>query len=358
MKKIILSLSVIAIVAVIVIGATTAYFSDTETNTGNTFSTGVIDITIGPAQKWSQGWTIDDMKPCETGYITFNIYNPGNNPVNVWKKIIVTGTIDEPINEPECVYGGGVWDSDTKNCGTGGYIPKSNLHTYMNYDLSVEVPGVAGEGQGWWQTIYKDEDNVRVSSINNKRIFLGMIPAGKKMIVTQSYHLIPETGNWAQADTMNFDIEIYAEQLTGSLVLENKTGDPDWKIIDDDYQGTLNYNLTGPTFNYSFTGKAPQSNTDYCLVYYADPWAGNNPGALIGCGQTDTNGDINLSGSPNLGIDLPDSADANFPQGAKIWLVTSSDYNSNNKTTGPMTGWTPADYLFETGLVTYDDTDN
>ncbi|PIW76653.1 MAG: hypothetical protein CO001_00190, partial [Candidatus Portnoybacteria bacterium CG_4_8_14_3_um_filter_40_10] len=42
MKKIIISLSIIAAVAAIAIGATTAYFSDTETSTGNTFTAGSI----------------------------------------------------------------------------------------------------------------------------------------------------------------------------------------------------------------------------------------------------------------------------------------------------------------------------
>ena len=46
MKKIILSLSVIAVAAAVVVGATTAFFSDTETSTGNTFTAGSIDLKI------------------------------------------------------------------------------------------------------------------------------------------------------------------------------------------------------------------------------------------------------------------------------------------------------------------------
>ena len=45
-KKLILSLSIIGIVAAIVVGGTIAYFSDTETSTGNTFTAGAIDLTI------------------------------------------------------------------------------------------------------------------------------------------------------------------------------------------------------------------------------------------------------------------------------------------------------------------------
>jgi len=83
MKKIAISLGIIGVVGAIVIGGTIAYFSDTETSTGNTFSTGVIDIDINDQNPWTKSWNITDMKPCETGYITFNINNPGKNPVNV-----------------------------------------------------------------------------------------------------------------------------------------------------------------------------------------------------------------------------------------------------------------------------------
>ena len=44
MKKILISVSVIAAAAAVVIGATTAYFSDTETSTGNTFTAGTLDL--------------------------------------------------------------------------------------------------------------------------------------------------------------------------------------------------------------------------------------------------------------------------------------------------------------------------
>lgn len=45
-KKLIISLSTIAAIAIIAIGATTAYYSNTERSTGNTFSAGEIDLKI------------------------------------------------------------------------------------------------------------------------------------------------------------------------------------------------------------------------------------------------------------------------------------------------------------------------
>jgi len=355
MKKILLSVLTIGLVVVVAFGATRALFSDTETSTGNTFSAGTIDIAIDGKNPWEGSWNIEDMKPCETGYITFNIQNPGDNPLNVWKTIKNITTDEGVMTEPECQAEGGTWVDYGDHC--IGETPKSNLHDWMNYDLSVLVP-IVNNQDDWYQTIFKDEDNKKVGQISGKRIFLGMIPAGGTMEVTQSYHLIPETGNWAQADTMTFDIEIYAEQLTGNVRLENKSGDPDWKILGGDgIWATLTYNLTGPTFDYSLSGKVTKNSTEYRLIYYTDPWAGDNPGALIGTGTSTATGDITMSGSVDLGMDLPASSDQNHPEGAKIWLVPSSDYNSSSASTGPMTSWSPADYLFETALITYDDTD-
>jgi len=53
-------------------------------------------------------------------------------------------------------------------------------------------------------------------------------------------------------------------------------------------------------------------------------------------------------------MDLPDPADCNAGLGAKIWLVPSSDYNAG---TCSMTDYNEANYLFETHLIWYDDTD-
>jgi len=45
-KKILISLSIIGVVAALAVGGTIAYFSDTETSTGNTFTAGVLDLKI------------------------------------------------------------------------------------------------------------------------------------------------------------------------------------------------------------------------------------------------------------------------------------------------------------------------
>jgi hypothetical protein len=72
---------------------------------------------------------------------------------------------------------------------------------------------------------------------------------------------------------------VTAVSYTNSVTLENKTGDPDWYVVaDDDYSATLQYNASGITFDFYLGGKVPVASDNYSLIYYADPWAGNNPG--------------------------------------------------------------------------------
>jgi predicted ribosomally synthesized peptide with SipW-like signal peptide len=53
MKKILLSLAILAAVGAVVVAGTTAFFSDTETSTGNTFTAGAIDLTVDSEQHYN-----------------------------------------------------------------------------------------------------------------------------------------------------------------------------------------------------------------------------------------------------------------------------------------------------------------
>jgi len=66
MKKILLSLAMIAMVSTVAVGATRAYFSASESNIDNTFSTGTLDISLAEFMSWEFPFT--NMKPGdETG---------------------------------------------------------------------------------------------------------------------------------------------------------------------------------------------------------------------------------------------------------------------------------------------------
>ena len=83
-KKILISLSIIALAAVIVIGGTIAYFSDTETSTGNTFTAGAIDLTIDNTSyyngAYNQGtsWQATNLEDGVHFFFNFDDLKPGD----------------------------------------------------------------------------------------------------------------------------------------------------------------------------------------------------------------------------------------------------------------------------------------
>ena len=76
MKKILISVSIIAAAAAVIVGATTAFFSDTETSTGNTFTAGAIDLKIDNTS-YATDFTIPDFQN-PTGAIVAS-------PANTWQ---------------------------------------------------------------------------------------------------------------------------------------------------------------------------------------------------------------------------------------------------------------------------------
>jgi predicted ribosomally synthesized peptide with SipW-like signal peptide len=341
MKKILVSLSIIGAVAAIVVGGTIAYFSDTQTSTGNTFTAGTIDITVG-----SQGVMpvkLDDMKPSQVGYSNFTVTNSGTNPVNVTKTIQNIQTSENGINEPECKAEEGTWMDQHCN----GYTEKKDIDSVITYDLSVKV--YDNHGVLAWNQTLNDMDQT-IAQKNNQPSFLGMIPAGWHMDVTESYHMKADTGNWAQSDQMTFDILLTGTQLTGTATLSNK--DPNRPVTDGWFvlgtkTGTLTYGVKDATFNYTFTGTAPLVSTGYSLVMYEEPFSTPNsatiwprPVIILGAGTTDGTGAITITGNLNTGDML----------NAKIWLVKTNDLTGST-----LSGWNPSAYLFDTGMIDYYD---
>jgi hypothetical protein len=148
----------------------------------------------------------------------------------------------------------------------------------------------------------------------------------------------------------------YDDTDVAYLLLYEKVPSGEWPIVEDGAWGNLKYNHEGPEFEYEFYGFGLEPGS-YSLIYYADPWPGNHLGAFIASGSTDVLGDIYLSGTINLDMDLPHPNDDNYqkvPKGAKIWLVKSADYDADAYS---MIGWNPTEYLFENNLIIYDDTD-
>jgi len=130
MKKIILSVAIVSAAAAIVIGGSIAYFSDTETSTGNTFTAGAIDLTIDNesyaidftipdysnptgalVKSVNTSWALSDLdnqvffnfvdlKPGDFGEDTISIH-VNNNDAWMCMSTEITATPENGITEPE-----------------------------------------------------------------------------------------------------------------------------------------------------------------------------------------------------------------------------------------------------------------
>ena len=127
--------------------------------------------------------------------------------------------------------------------------------------------------------------------------------------------------------------------------------------------GFLDYRPQGTVFKFLFVGKKLEPFADYTLIYYPDPWPGTGL-ICLGSGTADEFGKVKIIGKgdpenpfyvePQSTGNLPADTDANAAYGAKIWLVLSSDVDCVNQ---EMTGWQPSEYLFESTLIRFVDTD-
>lgn len=364
MKRILLSIMTIALVVSVAVGATRAYFTDTEQSSGNTFSTGTIDIAVDNQNPWSRQtpYELEDMKPSQVDYANFIIKNVGTNPANVLKKINIRTQEDDVISEPECIEGNGVWSNN--QCGDG-YEAKNDIATAIRYDLKIWVydqdPSNPEAQPKWWQYIYTDDMNKRLDALDSQDVFLGMVPAGWWMKVEQSYHMDSDTTNWAQGDVMTFDITLTAEQLKGTVLLENKDFADQTNptiVHGDSIQGTLTYGVKDSKFNFSFSGKAPLPNTNYSLIFYPELWSLpvlNSPTwprqvIVLANALSDGSGNVTI---PLTSIELNQNI-----INMKVWLVKSDDLEGTAPGTQTFKNvWNGNSYLFELGMIDYYDSD-
>jgi hypothetical protein len=151
----------------------------------------------------------------------------------------------------------------------------------------------------------------------------------------------------------------------GHLYLYEKTepaqpyppGTP-WTINEDGAWGKMKYRLSGSLFEFVFNGHKLTPKEQYTLVYYPDPWPGTGL-ICLGSGTANRGGNVHIATSTDIDTSLPIPADLNNPEnpghgacvlgstcieGAKIWLVLSSDVDCNNRS---MVGWNAEEYLFE-----------
>jgi predicted ribosomally synthesized peptide with SipW-like signal peptide len=220
MNKILLSLAVIGIVGGTAVGLTTAYFSDTETSTGNTFTAGKLDLELGAGNP-----------------IPFNVANvyPGQTGTGKVTLTNTTGSLDGDLDIKIANFiqseGGSLTEPEIS---AGDYDNGGDLYLSFNIVgyLDVDRDGVFDEG------------DIQLAYDGQKRAYLGFwggdfhyasvpsnltgwddvitLTAGQSVDLILMWQVPTEwtypayNQNIIQTDTLGFDILTSLEQVGGS----------------------------------------------------------------------------------------------------------------------------------------------
>jgi len=204
-KRILLSSFIIAAVASIAVGATIAYFSDTETSTGNTFSSGTLDLEMDIENSTtSTAFSLSDVKPGDSGSVTIKLRNvgtlpkPGGPPWTSKVYITFENLVDDDVScpEPEGEIDG--------SCGSGKVGELSG-------NLNIRVRDYWGENCTGSPRF--DEEHTLADWVSNGKTFLNDdMPAGDMNCVVIDWNVPTSTGNIIQSDKATFDIKFTLEQ--------------------------------------------------------------------------------------------------------------------------------------------------
>ena len=206
MKRIIFSLMTLVAVLTVSGAGSFAYFSDTETSTGNTFTAGTLNLQVwDPGSSWvddpnvpvliSSGYydsgigdIINNLKPGDEGTFIVPIRNDGS--VNGVAKLQFVNLVDyeNGVIEPECEAEGGTWNGTCSIDGGEGELSR-NLDVVIKYGVEVKASG----------TLY--------DLVAGGVIELGDLTAGAEENVVMEFSIDYETvGNIIQSDSVDFDI--------------------------------------------------------------------------------------------------------------------------------------------------------
>lgn len=232
MKRILVSLFVMAVVGISAVGLTRAYFSDTETSTGNTFSAGTLDLKVDGADAVVP-FTVSNLKPGETkGSQTYTLKNMGSLPGVVTLKVKNVTTNENNLIEPEVSAG----DSDGSRLDPDGFTiatdGKGELldQLYLRFWVD-DTPGQRPAPFDWQDTYwsgYPDESSyysmpINTDLMNGKNIIM---QPGDELYMGSVAKFIDDTdtpygwildgvlNNATMDDDVRFDLEVGLKQVT------------------------------------------------------------------------------------------------------------------------------------------------
>jgi len=196
--RILSSTIVIALMSMALGLGATAYFSDTETSTGNTFTAGTLDLQVNGDDSNIVAFTVSNMRPGNQPKTTYTLNNIGSLSGYLDLENIVVTDNENGITDPEDDAG-----DVTPSVG--------ELSSVVNLRLFIDL-----DGNGWIGTGDIVFFNDYVANLPSNFELDEPIAAGGTIYITALFDWWnTPNDNLAQGDSMVIDIEFELGQNTG-----------------------------------------------------------------------------------------------------------------------------------------------
>jgi predicted ribosomally synthesized peptide with SipW-like signal peptide len=214
-RKILTAFFVIGLVATMAGAGLYAYFSDTETSRGNTFTVDIgPDLELGPCGTQPYlPFNVADIKPGDSGVADVNLHNAGTDG---WLSMKIINCVNDEnvLMEPEAEAGDGsvdvgelgsklylvIWFDDNNNGVIDGDWPSSGEQPiaigYVDELCGIEIPI---DGSPFQSGGYKTYE---------------IMGSGVTWTIGFKWSLASDVGNIVQSDSLSFDIEFTLKQPT------------------------------------------------------------------------------------------------------------------------------------------------
>jgi predicted ribosomally synthesized peptide with SipW-like signal peptide len=202
-KRVILSLSIIVAVAAVVVGATGAWFSDTETTVGNTFTSATLDLTVDGGNVNVVAFNNYSVKPGSQPKHKFTLNNTGGLAGYLDIENIVVSSDEHICLDPET-------DAGDATCGNPG-LGKGELADVINLRLYIDY-GCDGSYSSGDVYFY---NGLASGVAGNYELDEPLAAGGQVCIVALLDWWSTPDDSKAMTDTMNLDMEFELAQTTG-----------------------------------------------------------------------------------------------------------------------------------------------
>jgi spore coat-associated protein N len=199
MKKLLLSISALGIASILAIGATTAYFSDSEVSSNNTFAAGTLDLNLNGGDSDVAVFNVQNMIPGHTQpHGLFKLKNVGTMPGKVKITSFTLRDYENGVTDPEA---------------TAGDTTTGTLEGELSQRLNVRI-WIDTDHNGWISTGEVVLYNGKISNLPTSGLDLNKTLAANEEIDLKflvDWWVSPDD-NLAQGDSLEMDIEFTLSQ--------------------------------------------------------------------------------------------------------------------------------------------------